>query len=159
MRTVSVCGAPPAAASVSIDVSASSNAASRQGRLDALAYTERADKEAIVNWKRRIRGETDDEYEYRQEGDAPGIVFSALQHEKHRRDLMLAPAAPAAPVAASNATGLVVAGNDNVNDEGGEREHDKMMGESSEMFLLTPRHNGTTAATCYCHRQSDEQDF
>jgi hypothetical protein len=101
-----------------------------------------------VNWKHRIQGETDDKYNYRQEGDAPSIVFSVLQHEKQRRDLVLAPAAPAAPVATSDATSLVIAENDNteldnyVDDEGREREGDKMMEESSEVFLLTSRYIG-----------------
>ncbi len=118
----------------------SSNASSLQRCLDALAYTEWADKEAIENWKHRIGGETDEEYKYRQEGNAPGIVFSALPHEKQRRDLAHAPATPVAQVATSNVAGLVVTGNDNtesdnyVDDEGGEREDDKITGESSEVF-------------------------
>ncbi len=132
------------AASTFIDVLASSDAASLQHRLNALAYTERADKEAITNWKRRIQGEMGDDYEYRQEGDAPSIVVSALRHEEQMRELTLAPAAPATPVVVSNATGLVDAGNDTVDDGGGEQEDDKLMGESSEVLLLTPRHIGAT---------------
>jgi hypothetical protein len=92
-----------------------------------------------------LNGEMDDKYEYRQEGNAPGIVFSALQCEEQKRERTLAPASPAALVAASVATGFVVTGNDAVDDEGGEGENDEMTGESSEVFLLTPRHIGATA--------------
>ncbi len=62
MLAVSV-GTTLTAASISIDVSTSSNAASLQCCLNALACTEQADKDAIANWKRRIRGEMDDKYE------------------------------------------------------------------------------------------------
>jgi hypothetical protein len=141
---VSVGGVTSAAASASIDVSASSSAASLQRCLDALAYTERADKEAIANWKNRVKGETDDEYKYMQEGDAPGIVFSALWREEQRRELALAPATLAAPVAVSDATGLVIAENDTIDDGGGEGEDNEFLGESSEVLLLMPRHIGAT---------------
>ncbi len=138
-----------------------SNAASHQHLLNALAFTEQADKEATVNWKQLLQGETDEDYAYRQEGDAPGLVFSVVHREKQRRDLMhachsFASAVPAAAAATFNAAGLVVAGNidnDNIelvshiNDGGGEQEDEEMTWKNSEVSLLMPRHNGTTAAT------------